>query len=80
MSQYPAIGAVLTLKQGDSGEVAYDDVELIKLYGTARLYAAKLEDGTVGVIAIHPNGGWWLVRDFEEPEEWDTDKWQVVDE
>ena len=65
MKQFPEVGDLITLEQHE--DTAIEDVEIIYTYGAARLLQARLPDGSQGVIAVQPNGGWWLVRQFEDP-------------
>lgn len=65
---------------GDVVELPYDDgtpsvdVEVIESYGVARLMLVRDKaTGGYGVVAFQPDRSWWLVREIERREPWESD-------
>lgn len=61
-SQYPVEGSVVELKSPDGSAF---DVAIHKYIGAARLCWVVNELSETGILALQPDGSWYIVKDFE---------------
>lgn len=70
--QYPQIGAEISIEYPPG---INQDLRVIHAFGAGRLFQVVNTAGESAVLLLQPDGGWWMVRDFEActGEEWKSD-------